>query len=646
MVRWTLSAGVLRVGPSSCWVQELFQMKTVHTLLAAALALAATPAMAQSDAQNPYSQTIFFGDSLTDAGFFRPFLIEQVGPQAAIVGKFTANPNLVWAEYLADFYGTSAAPAWGLTSTGIVPGDGTNYAAGGARITLQPGFPPAPPTSFAPSLAMQINTHLAANGGRADPNALYTVWGGANDLFFHLNGATSQAQFLGAAAEQVGLVGTLQAAGAQYVLVPTMPDVGRTPFGLSQGATGSTGITALVQGYNQTLFGGLAQSGLHVIPFNTFDLLREISASPATFGFSNVTMPACGATSSLVCSPANYVSPGAADSFAFADGVHPTGAAHAIVADYAIGILEAPRRMAVLTNSVSAVGRARAERVAAQLSGVTMTDGKRWWADVRGDFQRYDHGNLYDGAVPALTVGIDWHRDGLTLGGFGGYGQARQDWGQRGGSFDQSEASIGGYVGWTSASGAWVNGQLSYSQLGFDIKRNANLGRATRVHRADVDGSNVTAGINAGWEFGDGALRHGPLVGVLAQKIQVDGFGESDAQLSTSLAYPEQKFDSLIGTAGWQLRYIASEHLQPYARLTVDREFEDAPAQAFAQLQSMPGTSPYAVPGVAFDDSYGSLTFGARTRVFGLDANLGSSLTVGQQGGNNTTVFATVGGNF
>ena len=158
-------------------------MKLVRTALAAALALAAAPALAQT-----YSQTVFFGDSLTDSGFFRPFLVQQ-NPQAAILGRFTTNPGLVWSEYLADFYGTNAAPAWGLTATGIVNATGTNFAAGGARITLQPGFPPSPPTSFAPSLSQQINAYLGRNGGRADPNALYTVWGGANDLFFHLNGA-------------------------------------------------------------------------------------------------------------------------------------------------------------------------------------------------------------------------------------------------------------------------------------------------------------------------------------------------------------------------------------------------------------------------------------------------------------------------
>src|SRR4249919_3166534 len=274
-----------------------------RSLLAAALALAAAPAFAQET----FSQTVFFGDSLTDSGFYQPVLVATNGPQAGTVARFTTNPGLVWAEFLADFYGTNATPAWQLTATGsIVGANGDNYAAGGATIGPGAGFPPSIPTALAPSLTTQINAYLTANGGHADSQALYTVWGGANDLFFHLNGLTSQAQFLGAAGLEVGLVQTLTNAGARYILVPTMPDVGTTPFGLSQGAAGSAGISALVTGYNQTLFGGLAQQNLRVIPLDTYHLLHEIAADPGLYGFTNVTNPACGAAPALGCNPANF----------------------------------------------------------------------------------------------------------------------------------------------------------------------------------------------------------------------------------------------------------------------------------------------------------------------------------------------------
>jgi outer membrane lipase/esterase len=67
--------------------------------------------------------------------------------------------------------------------------------------------------------------------------------------------------------------------------------------------------------------------------------------------------PACAGTS-LTC-----VSSGSGA--AFADGVHPSSEAHAIISQYAVSVLEAPRQMALLPNSASMVGRSRAERVAA-----------------------------------------------------------------------------------------------------------------------------------------------------------------------------------------------------------------------------------------------------------------------------------------
>ena len=55
---------------------------------------------------------------------------------------------------------------------------------------------------------------------------------------------------------------------------------------------------------------------------------------------------------------------------------------------------------------------------------------------------------------------------------------------------------------------------------------------------------------------------------------------------------------------------------------------------------------PYAVPGVGFDRNYGTLMVGARTQVFGLDTNVGVSATVAQRGGNDASVFATIGSSF
>ena len=78
--------------------------RPVRALLAAALAFAALPAAAQT-----YSQTVFFGDSLTDSGAFRPGLV-QIDPAAAVLGRFTTNPGWVWAEWLAENAPKRGAP--------------------------------------------------------------------------------------------------------------------------------------------------------------------------------------------------------------------------------------------------------------------------------------------------------------------------------------------------------------------------------------------------------------------------------------------------------------------------------------------------------------------------------------------------------
>ncbi len=602
-------------------------------LLAAALALAAAPAFAE----DTFSRTVFFGDSLTDAGYFRPLMVQQ-NPQAAILGRFTTNPGLVWAEWLALAYGTDATPNGNGQS-------GDNYAAGGAMVATDRV---GPPFGLTPSLATQVTAYLGSNGGRADPDALYSVWGGPNDLFsIQANPAQAQ-QIIGAAVTaQVGIVGALQAAGARYVLVPNIPDIGITPSFLAQGPAAAGQGTAISMAYNDALYGGLEAQGLQVIPLDTFTFLREVVASPATYGFANVTGTACQpqiTAQSLTCNPGTYVSPGADQTHLFADGVHPSSAGHRAIADLAMAQIEGPRQIAVLPRSAAMTGRGRAERVGAQLPSLAGQEGRRWWADLRGDFQRYGHGDNYDGAGPALTAGLGWGSGGLAYGGFVGYGRQANDWGRRRGDWDQTEATLGGFVGWQSDAGAWIGAQLSYTRLDIDSQRQVPIGPALRVHRGDTDGSNLTAALHAGWNLGEGALSHGPVLGLVAQQIEIDGFAESDPASSSSLAFADQDFDSLVGSIGWQASYAINPHLAPYARLTVDREFEDGASQAFATSQSTGMT--YAVPAPGWDDGWTTLTIGARTSLFGLDANLGVSLNAGEKGGKQTTAFATLGAGF
>ncbi|WP_099589900.1 autotransporter outer membrane beta-barrel domain-containing protein [Stenotrophomonas maltophilia] len=603
----------------------------IRSLMAAAIALAALPAMA---GESPFTRTVFFGDSLTDSGYYRPLLPAEVRP---VTGQSTTNPGWEWSQFVADYYGTNASPN-GNGQTG------DNYAVGGARVGVdltQPAFGNVP----VPSLKTQFANYLAANGGKADPNALYTVWGGANDLFSITAPAQAPAVIGAAVTTQIGIVASLKQAGAQYVMVPNLPDVGITPGFIDRGAAGQAQGTALSTAYNNALYGGLKQAGIEFIPLDTYTLLHEIIANPGMYGFSNVTGRACLVASSLTCSPLAYVTPDAANSYLFADDVHPTSAAHQMLGQYAISILEGPRLQQVLSHSAQTIGRSRADQVSLHRSG-RPADGLSWWGGVRGDLQRYDHADLYDGMAPAGLFGVDWARDGMVFGGFAGFGRLNADFGNSRGDFTQKDTSAGLFAGWYGDR-IWVNGQVSYTWLSYDVNRKVQLGPATREHSGSPDGSNLTAALNAGYEFGtEGGFRHGPIASVIWQKVKIDGYteGASAGTMATALGYGKQDADSTVGRIGWQARFDGGT-MKPYVQLTYDHEFEDT-KQASAWVQSLPAVGMYRVPGMDFDKNYATAILGARMELFGLQSNVGLSATAGQKRAQDATLFANFSGSF
>ena len=133
-------------------------------------AIAAGLLVSASAAAGQFSQLVVFGDSLSDNGNIS--LATQPALQPPL--RFTTNPGLVGIEHVADHLGLTLAPS--LTG-------GTDYAWGGAGInTNSPGTPAAVPT-----LTAQVDAYLA--GGNVDGRALYSIWGGANDIFYHATAA-------------------------------------------------------------------------------------------------------------------------------------------------------------------------------------------------------------------------------------------------------------------------------------------------------------------------------------------------------------------------------------------------------------------------------------------------------------------------
>lgn len=295
-----------------------------------------------SAAAAPLSNIYFVGDSLSDAGNVSAISGGTFPPPPYFSGRVSSGP--VWAERFASSQGkapdgqAAGANLGPLFGNQILPGipGGRNYAIGGARNGLG-GLLDA--FGVPSGINWQIGHYLMQAGGVADPNALYVLFGGSQDIreSYALAEADRPAA-LGMAAGALGIgIQTLAAAGAQQFLVLNAPNLGLTPesrFALNNAAA----ATAASVVYNTALDGildALELTGLHIRRFDTFQFVNAVFADAQlgglTYGITNVDRP---------CLPGipGYAGDDCSVSL-FADAVHPSGEAHRLLSA-AVGVPE------------------------------------------------------------------------------------------------------------------------------------------------------------------------------------------------------------------------------------------------------------------------------------------------------------------
>jgi phospholipase/lecithinase/hemolysin len=273
-----------------------------------------------------------FGDSLSDAGNVFAASGGTIPPAPYFDGQFSNGP--VWLQTLAT--GLGLAPL-----TPSLKG-GTDYAYGSGEIGNL-SFDTANAQTDLLGPTGQLAQFLAVNPV-ADPNALYTIWIGSNDLSDIPPGSTPAqiAADIGAMAANVdAFIGALAADGARNFLVVTVPDLGKTPAAIAGGPAVEAAASALAAGFDTTLVNGsgpipslsslAALDGLNLQVLNAYGLLDAVVANPLPYGFTDVTDP-CLVGVTVCATPNQYL---------FWDGQHPTAAGHALVGDAALQ-LEAP----------------------------------------------------------------------------------------------------------------------------------------------------------------------------------------------------------------------------------------------------------------------------------------------------------------
>ena len=597
-------------------------MKTKKRLLPALVFSALTAFAAPATEAAQFSAVYVFGDSLSDAGYYRPFLLSLGIPAATVnqLGRFTTNPDPVWSELVTQFYGY--APSASNASNGNI------FAQGGARVADPSAS--TPPGGAQRPVSTQISEYLARGGGAADPNALYGIWIGANDIFQNLGAlqagaitaAQLQANVLGAATAEIQQIARLRAAGARYIMVFGLPDIGATPA--FAGSSSAASVTALSAGYNTTLFTGLASAGIRVIPVDTFALNNEIRANPAAFGFTNATGMACGpfppfstTPNSQFCLPANLVAPNANNTYVFADSVHPTGAVQRITAQFAESLIEGPTQYSLLAEAPLHSRESHVRTISEGIASNRYHPVGKWQVFVAGDRGKFDIdagiGNSGVGSTSkSITVGgLVRTSESVTLG--VGVGQVRNDnnFGGNAGGFKTNEYafSLFGDLRW---GGFYGTGVLTLSEIDFDgIHRNVQLGLANRSSTAQSSGSNASAYFTAGYDFRMGRFTVGPVVSVLSQDVDVNGFDESASMGSAGLRMASQKRKSEVWSGGVRASCNCIAGWTPWLQVTADKERRDDARFVTATPLSLIATnSSYDIPAYAPDTSYVTTALG------------------------------------
>jgi len=324
------------------------------------LVVAASLAALSHAASAAFGGLFVFGDSLSDSG--NDALAIGVDAAQVITGN-TYIPNKPYASgqfsngnvWVKDFATLIGLAPFGQPSLA----GGGDFAFGGARVATDgAGLPP--------SLAMQETFFLGAVGGVAPSNALYFIAGGGNDAREALAAAAASPQNAAAiiasaavayATSTGTLIDQLQAAGAQRIVVWDVPDLGKAPAVTALGASASFLGTTLSATMNAALSARLSIEGPSVTLFDLFALQDAIVANPGAFGLTNAT-DACGAPSNA-CNPATAL---------FWDGIHPTAAAHAVIAGQLALAVPEPAEYALIMSGLALVGwRARRMRASRAL---------------------------------------------------------------------------------------------------------------------------------------------------------------------------------------------------------------------------------------------------------------------------------------
>ncbi|AZE01600.1 Phospholipase/lecithinase/hemolysin [Pseudomonas chlororaphis subsp. aureofaciens] len=597
--------------------------KTLFVPLASSLlSLACAQAIA---APSPYSSFIVFGDSLSDAGQFA-----DPGGPAGATQRFTNRTGPIYLDGSGELRSANSTQLLGAklgfsddqlaastSATRASEGlpDGNNWAVGGYRTDQI--LDSITTTSTAGSRSRP--GYLVANNLRADPNALYYLSGGGND--FLQGRVTSLDQANAAAGRLVDSVQTLQQAGARYIMVWLLPDIGLTPAINGSPLQGFT--SQLSAQFNTELVRQLRTVDAQVIPLNIPVLLKESFANPAQFGLATDQNLTATCFSGNGCTEnARYGLHSATpdpSKLIYNDGVHPTEAGQRLIADYAYSLLAAPWEITLLPEMAQGTLRAHQD----ELRNQWQADWENWqgvgqWRAIvaaggqHQDFDSQRSGASADGNGFNLNIGGSYRLDEAWRVGVlaGAYRQKLEA-----GSND-SDYKLNTYLGTAfvqyQQNRWWADAAATAGHLDYDnLKRKFDLGPNERGEKGDTSGDILAFSARLGYDIAQQASSPwhlSPFISADYARAKVDGYSE-DGSDSTALTFDDQKRTSRRLGIGLQGKYQITQQTQVFGEIAHEKEYEDDTQKLTMALNSLPDNN-YTLEGYTPQTNLNRLNLG------------------------------------
>lgn len=282
------------------------------------------------------NKMVMFGDSLSDNGNLYEYMKHQLPISPPYYeGRFSNGP--VWIEVLAkQFYPEN-------TNAHLL-----DYAFGGSGVaeTEDMNGDDDDDDGALFNLTREVDSYLLSHNDKADDKSLYVIWMGSNNYIALPDNPEQTVKAVNDGIQSE--VERLVAKGAKHVMLMTVPDLGRTPGAIEFDSIEF--LSALTNQHNATLKARIAQlknkyPDVQWVLFDVNEIFVNALNEPELYGFNNITEtcyeaamiePSSQTILKMAASIKPQSNPHACDGYLFFDIIHPTGPAHAYIAEEAM----------------------------------------------------------------------------------------------------------------------------------------------------------------------------------------------------------------------------------------------------------------------------------------------------------------------